>query len=197
MDNYVYLLGNKIYLNLTNRCSNGCTFCIRNGRQGMNGSPLWIKNEPSAEDVIAQLPPNLSDYDNEVVFCGFGEPTYNLSALEETAEFLHCADKKTRVNTNGHTNLIHGRDVTDVVVDSCDVINVSLNQCSAKKYDEVCRSVYGEKAFDALLEFASLCKAKGGNVVFSVVDVIGGEDVQKCRRIAEDMGIPLRVRVKE
>lgn len=66
-----------------------------------------------------------------------------------------------------------------------------------KKYDEVCRSVYGERAFDALLEFASLCKAKGGNVVFSVVDVIGGEDVQKCRSIAEDMGIPLRVRVKE
>ena len=98
---------------------------------------------------------------------------------------MHCADKKTRINTNGQANLIHGRDVTDVVVDSCDVINVSLNQCSAKKYDEVCRSVYGEKAFDALLEFASLCKSKGGNVVFSVVDVIGGEGrakvPQHCR----------------
>ena len=113
------------------------------------------------------------------------------------ASFLHCLDKTTRINTNGQANLIHGEDVTDVIVTSCDVINVSLNECTAAKYQQHCKSIYGEKAYDALLEFAELCKKRGGKVVFSVVDSIGNVDVEQCRKIAEKLGIPLRVRVKE
>ena len=163
----------------------------------MNNTRLWIDEEPTPEDIIEQLPENLDDYDNEVVFCGFGEPTYNLDTLDEVASFLHCLDKTTRINTNGQANLIHGEDVTDVIVTSCDVINVSLNECTAAKYQQHCKSIYGEKAYDALLEFAELCKKRGGKVVFSVVDSIGKADVDQCRKIAEKLGIPLRVRVKE
>ena len=163
----------------------------------MNNTRLWIDEEPTPEDIIEQLPENLDDYDNEVVFCGFGEPTYNLDTLDEVASFLHCLDKTTRINTNGQANLIHGEDVTDVIVTSCDVINVSLNECTAAKYQQHCKSIYGEKAYDALLEFAELCKKRGGKVVFSVVDSIGNVDVEQCRKIAEKLGIPLRVRVKE
>lgn len=196
MNNYVYSIGNKLYINLTNRCSNNCDFCIRNGRDGMNNTTLWIDDEPTPEDVIEQLPQNLDDYE-EVVFCGFGEPTYNLDTLDEVASFLHCIDKKTRINTNGQANLIHGEDVSDVIVTSCDVINVSLNECNAEKYQKHCKSKFGAKAFDALLEFASLCKQKGGNVVFSVVDSIGSTDIAACQKLADKLGIPLRVRVKE
>jgi len=163
----------------------------------MNNTRLWIDEEPTPEDIIEQLPENMDDYDNEVVFCGFGEPTYNLDTLDEVASFLHCLDKTTRINTNGQANLIHGEDVTDVIVTSCDVINVSLNECTAAKYQQHCKSIYGEKAYDALLEFADLCKKRGGKVVFSVVDSIGKADVDQCRKIAEKLGIPLRVRVKE
>lgn len=197
MNNYVYAIGKKLYINLTNRCSNSCDFCIRQGRQGMENTVLWIKDEPDAEDVIEQLPNNLDDYDDEIVFCGFGEPTYNLETLDEVASYLHCIDKTTRINTNGQANLIHKQDVTDIIVTSCDVINVSLNECSAEKYQAHCKSVFGEKAFNAMLEFASLCKEKGGNVVFSVVDSIGERDVNECRKLADKLGIPLRVRVKE
>ena len=197
MDNYVYIIGNKIYINLTNRCSNNCDFCIRQGREGMADTPLWIHDEPTAEDVIEQLPQNLDDYDDEVVFCGFGEPTYNLEALEEVASYLHCVDKTTRINTNGQANLIHGEDVTDVIVDSCDVINVSLNECSADKYQARCHSVYGAAAFDELLKFAKACKDRGGNVILSVVDVIGEKDIAECKKIADKIGVRLRVRVKE
>lgn len=197
MNNYVYTIGNKIYINLTNRCSNNCDFCIRNGRQGMQGTALWIDEEPTAEDILEQLPKNLDEYDDEIVFCGFGEPTYNLETLDEVASYLHCIDKTTRINTNGQANLIHKQDVSDVIVTSCDVINVSLNECNAAKYQSHCKSVFGEKAFDALLEFAKLCKEKGGNVVFSVVDSIGQTDVDACRKLADKMGIPLRVRIKE
>ena len=197
MNNYVYILGNKIYINLTNRCSNSCDFCIRQGRQGMADTTLWIDEEPTAEEVIEQLPSNLDEYDSEVVFCGFGEPTYNLEALDEVASYLHCVDKTTRINTNGQANLIAGEDVTDLIVTSCDVINVSLNECNAAKYQAHCKSKFGEKAFDAMLEFAELCKRRGGNVIFSVVDSIEQADVEACQKLADKMGIPLRVRTKE
>lgn len=197
MNNYVYNIGKKLYINLTNRCSNNCDFCIRHGRDGMQGTTLWIEEEPTAEDIIEQLPQNLDDFDSEITFCGFGEPTYNLDTLDEVASYLHCIDKTTRINTNGQANLIHGKDVSDVIAVSCDVINVSLNECTTAKYQAHCKSVFGEKAFDALLEFAKLCKQKGGNVVFSVVDSIGKEDVEKCRKLADSMHIPLRVRAKE
>ena len=197
MNNYVYVINNKIYINLTNRCSNKCDFCIRQGRKGMADTTLWIEEEPDAEDVIAQLPANLDEYDGEVVFCGFGEPTYNLETLDEVASYLHCVDKTTRINTNGQANLINGCDVTDLIVTSCDVINVSLNECNATKYQAHCKSVYGREAYDAMLEFAKLCKERGGNVVFSVVDSIGAADIAECQRLADKMGIPLRVRIKE
>ena len=197
MNNYVYILNNKIYINLTNQCSNRCDFCIRQGRKGMANTTLWIDEEPTAEDVVEQLPQNLDDYDTEVVFCGFGEPTYNLETLEEVAGYLHCLDKTTRINTNGQANLIHKQDVTDVIVTSCDVINVSLNECTAAKYQQHCKSIYGEAAFQELLIFAKLCKGRGGNVVFSVVDSIGERDIAECKKLSDKLGIPLRVRTKE
>ena len=197
MNNYVYIINNKIYINLTKRCSYSCDFCIRQGRQGMSDTTLWIDDEPTAEDVIEQLPSNLDDFDSEVVFCGFGEPTYNLEALDEVASYVHCVDKTTRINTNGQANLINGQDVTDLIVTSCDVINVSLNECNATKYQAHCNSVFGAKAYDAMLEFAELCKRRGGNVIFSVVDSIGQADIEACQKLADKMGIPLRVRIKE
>ncbi|MDE7454769.1 MAG: TatD family nuclease-associated radical SAM protein [Clostridia bacterium] len=197
MNNYVYILNNKIYINLTNRCSNKCDFCIRLNHKDMDGQVLWIDEEPTVEDVIDQLPQNMDDYDNEVVFCGYGEPTYNLETLDEVASYLHCIDKTTRINTNGQANLIHGQDVTDVIVTSCDVINVSLNESNADKYQQHCKSKFGKSAYDGLIEFATLCKQRGGNVVFSVVDSIGEKDVAECQKLADKMGIPLRVRKKQ
>lgn len=197
MNNYVYTIGKKLYINLTNKCTNNCDFCIRHGRTGMNGTELWIESQPTAEDVIEQLPDDLDKYDTEVVFCGFGEPTVNLDALEEVASYLHCKDKTTRINTNGQANLIHKKDVSDVIVDSCDVVNVSLNAPDAKAYQAVCHSVYGEKAFDAMLEFAKLCKERGADVIMSVVDSIGTAEVEKCRKLCQSLGLPIRVREKE
>lgn len=197
MNNYVYTIGNKLYINLTNKCSNNCNFCIRNGRKGMGDTELWIDDVPTADDIVAQLPDDLSQYDQEVVFCGFGEPTYNLDALEEVASYLHCVDKTTRINTNGQANLIHNRDVSDIIADSCDVVNVSLNCPDSASYQQVCHSIYGEKAFDAMLEFAKLCQKRGASVIMSVVDSIGNAQVEKCRKLCQTLDLPLRVREKE
>ncbi len=196
MDNYVYKIGNKLYINLTNRCSNNCDFCIRDGREGMNGTALWIEKEPSANDVIAALPQDLLSYE-EVVFCGFGEPTYNLEALVEAGKFLHEKGVTTRINTNGQANLIHGKDVSAEVCSACDYINVSLNECNAQKYQTHCNSVFGEDAYAALLDFARLCVSHGAKVNFSIVDSIERRDIDECIELSKKLGIPLRIRPKE
>ena len=194
MNNYVYTIGNKIYINLTNRCSNNCDFCIRKGRDGMQNQRLWIDTEPDVQDILDQLPDNLDDYDDEIVFCGFGEPTYNLDTLDEVASYLHCIDKKTRINTNGQANLINKRDVTPELGGIIDAVSISLNAENAQKYQQVCASEFGEAAYDGLLEFARLAKEYVPEVVFSVVDVMSKEEIEACRKIAADCGVSFRVR---
>lgn len=194
MNTYVYFIGKKIYLNLTNRCSNACDFCIRKGRQGMENQPLWLEREPTGEDVAEQLPSNLADYDEEVVICGFGEPTYNMDAIIDVADFLHCVGKTIRLNTNGQGNLINEGDIVPTLADCVDVVSISLNMPDASKYQKVCHSVYGEKAFDEILKFATACKNAGIKTVLSVVDVIGAKDVALSQKVADSLRIPLRVR---
>ena len=197
---YVYEIGGKLYANLTNRCSNACTFCVRNydadrkKPHGYEGYDLWLEKEPSAEEVIEAL----EKYDltkfKEVVFCGYGEPTYRFDELEKVAEFAHKKGLRTRINTNGQANAILGKDVSERLCKAIDVIGISLNQVTPEKYDAICRSIFGLKAFDIMLDFAKLCVSHGGNVIFSVVDCIGKEDIKKAEEIAKAVGAKLRVR---
>lgn len=197
---YVYEIDGKLYVNLTNKCSNACDFCVRNydkdrkNLHGYEGYDLWLDKEPSAQEVIDALNQyDLTKY-TELVFCGYGEPTYRFDVLEEVAEYAHKKDMRTRINTNGQGNAILGKDITARMCACIDTIGISLNQVTARKYDEVCHSIYGEKAFDIMLDFAKKCIEKGGNVVFSVVDCIGKEDVAKAAEIAEQTGAKLKVR---
>lgn len=196
MNNYVYFIDKTIYINLTNRCSNNCDFCIRRENDGMEGTPLWIEEEPTAEDIIDQLPLNMDDYDEEVVFCGFGEPSYNLEALADVASYLRCIDKKTRVNTNGQALLIAGEEAISLFCDSCDTINVSLNAPSATKYDALCHSEFGSGAFESMMTFVKRCKNRT-NVILSVVDCIPVGDIELCKQLASELNVPLRIREKE
>lgn len=191
---YVYTVDNNLYINLTNRCSNRCEFCVRYYDKPVYGD-LWIGHEPTAQEVIDILDKcyNLSDY-GEVVFCGFGEPTYRFDAIEQISAYIHSKGAKTRINTNGQANEILGEDITDRIVKCIDTINVSLNATDAEKYDKICHSQYGLRAFDIMLDFAEKCVAKGGNVVLSIVDCVGEEEIAKARKIAEKIGAKLRVR---
>ena len=191
---YVYTVDNNIYINLTNRCSNRCEFCVRYYDKPIYGD-LWIKDEPSAETVvdILQRDYRLEDY-GEVVFCGYGEPTYRFDAIEKICEYVHSKGGKTRLNTNGQANEILGEDITARISKCIDTINISLNATDAVKYDKICHSDYGERAFDIMLDFAKKCVDCGANVVLSVVDVIGKEEIDKAREIAKSGGAKLRVR---
>lgn len=194
MNNYVYLLDGRAYVNLTNKCHNACTFCIRNTGDGVAGTPLWLDKTPTADEVVrAFLDVRDKLVSNEVTFCGYGEPTEELALLTECAARLKSLGCKLRLNTNGLGSLVANADISGKLTDF-DTVSVSLNDCDARGYAEVTRSVYGLGAFPAVLDFADRCKARGINVVFTVVDTIGSERIAACRRLAEDMGIPLRVR---
>ena len=48
MNTLTYVYDNKIYLNLTNKCSNNCEFCIRHTGDGVLDYYLWLDKEPTA-----------------------------------------------------------------------------------------------------------------------------------------------------
>ena len=130
----------------------------------------------------------------EVVFCGFGEPTYRLDVMCEVADFAHARGLRTRVNTNGQGSEINGRDISADIASHIDTVNVSLNATDAEKYDEICHSIYGKRGFDVMLDFAKKCVMRGADVVLSVVDIIGEEEIEKAQEIADSIGARLRVR---
>ena len=195
-DTYVYVLDGNIYLNLTNKCSNGCDFCVRNERTSYYGNYLWLRHgDPTVEKVISALNAmgDLSKY-KEAVFCGFGEPTYKVAEMLALCDYLHEKGLQTRLNTNGQGNLINKRDITPELKGKIDLVNVSLNASCTEKYQPICRSQFGENAFPAIVEFAKLCKRNGVKCRFSIVDCIGEEEVEACKRLAESVHIPLYVR---
>lgn len=194
-DTYVYELDGNVYINLTNKCSNGCEFCVRNERASYYGNYLWIRHgDPTAEKVIAELEKKDVSAYKELVFCGFGEPTYKMGEMTAIAEYAHSRGLKTRLNTNGQGNLINKRDIVPELKGKIDLVNVSLNAPDAESYQKICHSQYRLDAFPALVEFAKSCVKNGVACRFSVVDCIGAEAVESCRRLAESEGVPLYVR---
>ena len=195
-DTYAYTLDGNLYINLTNKCSNGCDFCVRNERASYYGNYLWLKNgDPTVEKVIAAVNGfgDLSRF-KEVVFCGFGEPTYKVAEMVALCDYFHGKGLSTRLNTNGQGNLINKRDIVPDLKGKIDFVNISLNASCAEKYQLICRSQFGESGFAGLIEFAKLCKRNEINCRFSIVDCIGEEEVEACKRLAESVRIPLYVR---
>lgn len=193
----LYEVGKNLYVNLTNKCSNNCDFCTRHNATGYgDAGDLWLHGqEPSVEEVKHLFDQREMDRYQEVVFCGFGEPTERVEDVAELARYVkEKYGKKTRINTNGQADLIHGRPTAHLFAGVMDTVNVSLNTCDAEKYDAECHSIFGKEAFDALIQYAVDCKKYVSKVVFSVVDVIPAEDIEKCRQIAVENGIDFRVR---
>ena len=104
MDTYVYEYGSGLYINLTNRCNNNCAFCLRHTNQGVGRHRLWLEHEPTAEQVIEKMQ-NLSAYE-EVVFCGFGEPTLAWETLKPVS-YTHLDVYKRQGDAVGPGS--HGR----------------------------------------------------------------------------------------
>ncbi|RKO67199.1 radical SAM protein [Desulfofundulus salinus] len=185
-----YPLRQNLYLNITNRCTNNCLFCIRRTSEGV-GYDLWLKQEPSPEEVLAAVQ-DPTCY-QEIVFCGYGEPLMRLEVVREVSEQLKKRGTQIRINTNGQANLVYQKNVVPELKNLVDTICISLNAQSADRYLEICRPIYGEKAYQAVLDFARCCVGQIPRVVLSVVEW-PGVDVEKCREIARKLGAEFQLR---
>lgn len=192
-----YIVGNGIYVNLTNRCTNRCSFCIRNNGDGAYGSDsLWLEREPTVEEVLADFEKyDMSKYD-EIVYCGYGEPTIRIDTLLETAKVLKEKYKKPiRINTNGQGSLINKRNIAPLFKHIIDTVSISLNAADAESYEKMCLPVYGKKAYEALIEFGRECVPYVKNVLFSVVrQTLSEDEISACEQIAKKAGVKLRIR---
>ncbi|HHW25306.1 MAG TPA: radical SAM protein [Clostridiales bacterium] len=191
-----YKVGNSLYINITNRCTNACEFCVRTQSDGYYAPNLWLDREPTVEEICQDLASHDLDVYDEIVFCGYGEPTCRFEEMLAVCDYIRKATKTAiRLNTNGHANLICGRDVTPELAGRFDTISVSLNAANANDYQKICRSVFGEAAYDAMLAFAAGAKKYVPRVVLTVVrGTIPDDDIEECKKIASSHGLELRVR---
>lgn len=186
-----YPIRNSLYLNITNRCSNSCSFCVRNYTDFVKGHNLRLDHEPSYQEVIGSL--NHLEKHGEVVFCGYGEPTIRLDLLKEVAGFLKNKNAKVRLNTNGQGNLIHKRNIVPELVGLIDTASISLNVDDSKEYDRLCKSEFGENTFEKVIDFAKECKRFLPTTIITFLDM-SGVDLKRCEKIAKELGVELRIR---
>jgi len=188
----------SLYVNITNQCPCSCVFCIRKETDHVgNSDSLWLDHEPTVEEVKNEFKKfNLENYD-EIVFCGYGEPLVRINEVIEIAKYIRSiSDLKIRINTNGLSDLIHNKKTAILLKDKIDSVSISLNAPNKIRYNEVTRPKFGEKSFDALLNFAEDCKEYIEEVNFSVVDEINNDEIEEAQKLADKMNIVLRVRHK-
>lgn len=195
-----YPVKNGIYVNMTNRCPCKCTFCLRYNADSVYGSdPLWLDREPTVEEVCESIDDwDLTKYD-EVVFCGYGEPTERLDDLLKVAAHIRAKSNiKIRINTNGLSDRIHGEKTAHKLAGLIDTVSVSLNASNKEEYFKIVRPKFGIDSYDAMLSFTKDCTAYVPNVVMTIVDVVtSAEEQERCRRICESVGATLRIRAFE
>lgn len=192
----VYDYFGGLYINLTNKCPCRCEFCVRNNAQGLGSADsLFLEKEPTVPEVIAELEKwDVSQYE-EVVFCGYGEPTERLEELLEIASYIKKTyGKSIRVNTIGLADLIWDCETAPKLEGLIDTVSVSMNEADAEKFNALCHPRFGLKSYDAVLRYIQDVKKYVPNVATSVVGCISDESIELCRKKAEELGVKFRVR---
>lgn len=191
---------NGIYVNLTNRCPCACTFCLRQNRDKVfNSDSLWLEREPTVKEICDSIDTwDLAKYE-EIVFCGYGEPTERLEDLLKVAEYIKSKNSiPIRINTNGLADLIAGEKVAHKLEGLIDTVSVSLNATNKEDYLKLVRPKFGIDSYNAMLSFTHDCTKYVPNVIMTVVDkVTTKEEQEKSREICESVGATFRVRPYE
>ncbi len=189
----VYRIRYSLYVNITNRCTNRCVFCPRATNPRVKGH--WLGLEKDAEPDAAQIIAAIGDpakYD-EVVFCGFGEPTLRLDVVLDVARWVKARDGRTRLNTNGHGDRIAGRPIAPLLRGLIDAVSVSVNTADPAQYAELCRPESDGGALPAVLAFIRAAKEHVFEVAVTALDY-PGVDVAAVERLASELGVGFRLR---
>lgn len=187
-----YRIRNSLYLNITNRCTNRCTFCAKFRDFSVKGHQLKLDHEPDFDEVLSAIG-NPNEYE-EVVFCGYGEPLLRLNLVKQLATWLTGHHVKVRINTDGQANLVHQRNILPELQGIVDEISISLNAPDASHYQQICQSGFGESGYAAVKDFIQLAANFIPTVVASAVTV-PGIDIKACEQIATGLGVEFRQRI--
>lgn len=190
-----YQIRNSLYLNLTQRCTANCVFCTRLTKPIVQGYNLALDREPTAQEVWDAID-DVKKYE-EIVFCGYGEPTLRLDVIKEVAKKIKDAGGRVRVNTNGHGNVINKRNILPELKGLVDEISISLNADNSEAYDEVAQPLpsFRGMIYDEIKTF--IAEAKKYIPVVQATIVTHQEDVDeaKCEDIVKkEFGVHYRAR---
>lgn len=194
-----YHVDENLYLNITNRCTAKCDFCLRRKTNGYgDASSLWLFTEPSTDEIVAAADAAGWKSAAEVVFCGFGEPTMRLEVMLEVAAEMRKQHPrvKLRLNTNGHGSLFAKRDITPELV-IFNEVSVSLNYLDKDQYNEHCRPMFGIETFNGIVDFISNMAKHDTRVTITVISFLPPDEIQLAHKFANDMGVNIRIRDAE
>lgn len=197
-NNLVYILDGKIYINLTNMCTNNCLFCLRQQKDDVQGTNMWLETEKiTSDDVIEQLKPHIDKMDKGVTFCGYGEPTMKFEVLKEVAKYIKMNYPNTyiKVNTNGHGNIINQKDILPSLKGLVDEFSISLNAQSEELYNELSQPKI-KNAYNEMKNFTKEASQLGFKTTMSVVSKFENYDINlnNCEYIAKTLGADFRNR---
>lgn len=197
MNTILYEVHNNLYVNLTNKCPCACTFCLRQTRDHMeNSGTLWLEHTPELSEVLAEFDKFDMDKYEEVVFCGFGEPTQALDVLLETAKHVkETYHKSIRINTNGLGDLVNKKEIAPLFEGLIDTVSISLNTPDEEDYMKLVRPKFGEGSYKAMLDFAKKCTRYVPKVVMTTVaTTLTKEQEEQCAQICREIGADYRIR---
>jgi len=186
-----YEIRDSLYLNITNRCTNLCNFCIRTKTDFVKGHNLMLDEEPTVDEILKAIG-DPTRY-NEIAFCGYGEPTMRLDVVKAIAKELKARGAKLRLVTNGHGDLINSRPIASELKGLVDKVSVSLNAEAEEKYNEICAPKFGPGSFRSVVGFIKDCVKRGIETEVTCLD-IEGVDLNKCEEIAKGAGAKFRLR---
>lgn len=196
----LYFLDDKPYINMTNACTNACVFCLRNQKDDVQGAKLWLdKDNITAKAVIEQIEENKEKVskNDEIVFCGYGEPLIKINEVLEVSKYLkeNFPNIKIRINTNGHANAIHKRNVASELAPYIDSISVSLNAENEENYNKLSNPKI-DNAYEEVKRFIRACVEEKIKTTATVVSNIPNYplDVERCEVVAKSLGAKFRAR---
>lgn len=187
-----YPIGDRLYLNITDRCTLQCAFCPKyNGSHRVHDYDLTLDRRPETAEILAAID-NPAAY-REVVFCGFGEPTLRLKVLLQVAGEVRRRGGRVRVNTDGLANRVHKRNVLPELAQCVDALSVSLNAQDASLYQRHCRPRLPD-SYAAVIDFLRLAPRYIGDVTATAIEGLEGVDIAACEELAKHLGVAFRAR---
>ncbi len=187
-----YTIGDRLYLNITDRCTLECAFCPKhNGSHRVHNYDLSLDHRPTQDEIMAAVgDPAAFD---EVVFCGYGEPTLRLKVLLHTANYIKTAGGRVRVNTDGLANRVHKRNVLPELAGCVDALSVSMNAQDEQVYRRHCLPAL-PGSYASMLEFLQLAPRYIDDVTATAIDGLDGVDIAACEALARERGVKFRRR---